>query len=60
MRHLAVVVGQLAHARRGEFVLDGRDLVADHGAETLGAVEDLLEIDDLGASLVEFGLQIET
>ena len=58
-RHLTVVVGELAHARRGELVLDRGDLVADDGVEALRAVEDLLEIDDLRSGFVEFGLQVE-
>ncbi len=58
-RHLAVVVGDLAHAWRGELVADGGDLFLDDVVQPLGAGEDVLEVLDAGADVVELGLEVD-
>ena len=58
-RHLAVVIGELAHAGLGELLLDRQQLVLDDLAQ-LGVVgEDRLELLDARANVGELGLEVD-
>ena len=58
-RHVAGVEGDLAHARRGELLLDRQQLVLDDAAQQHRVGEDRFQLTDRRADVCQLGLEVD-